>query len=149
MLQRIFASKGWNMVFGPFDNFLHMNIHSPVQIICYPSLHMFPKCYLSICLHMLIHCWKSIQGLDSGSKKPDKMSALKLLKFQRPGSRDLLEGKPLNGGCNALFMMAFRSAEPVFSLPASKEALLSRTSLCCHTSTQKQTFWWLQMDGCD
>lgn len=57
---------------------------------------------------MLVHCWQSIQGLDSGSKKPEKIQlALKLLRDQRPGSRgDLLEGEPAHWLEAAMFMTA-------------------------------------------
>lgn len=98
-------------VSGPFVDFLHMNIPSPVQLICYLSLRMFPKCCLSICLRMLVHRWESIQGLDSGSKKPEKMPVSTenpqgpeaWLKRRSIGGRACT----LNGGSNALFVTAF------------------------------------------
>lgn len=97
-------------VSGLFDDFLHMNIPSPVQLICCISLQMLPKCCLCICLWILVHCWESIQGLDSGWKKPEKMSVSTetpqgpeaWLKRRSVGGR----AHTLNGGCNALFMTA-------------------------------------------
>lgn len=138
---------------GPHDDFLHTNIPSPTQLIhCMCFLRaVYP--FVSGCFHISL---ESIQDLDSmyeknlekmsvSTKTPQGVRGLdqQQICWMKSPHTEWRSRCPVHDGIN------FRPDAPVFSLSASKEASHSGTSSRCHIALQKDTFWWLQMDGYD
>lgn len=140
-------------VSGPNDDFLYMNIPSPIKLI--PHV-----CFLSAVYPLVSGCFyislESIQGLDSlDENKLEKMSVSTETPWGARGlaQREICWRKSPHIEWRLWYPVRdcvhFGSAEPVFSLPASKEASHTGTFPCCHVALQNYTFWWLQMDGYD
>lgn len=139
---------------APYDNFPYMNIASLIQLILCICINNY---CLSTCLWMLIHelsllvviswfrswtVWMKKGRENASTETPHGAWGLaqQICWTKIPHTEWRL-------WCPVYDHVYFRSAEPVFSLPASKEALHTDISPCRHVVLQTHALWWLQLSG--